>query len=77
MNGLRLEFQDRVNFVILDWRVADDKAFARRLELTYHPNYASIKPNSDEVVDRLLLEARRGELREMIEELLAQHGGES
>ena len=77
MNRLRLEFQDRVNFVILDWRVSDDRAFARTLELDYHPNYASIEPNSDEVTERLLLEARRGELRAMIERLLAEYGGES
>ena len=77
MNGLRLEFQDRVNFVILDWTIRADKDFARTLELTYHPNYAAIAPNSNEVVNKLLLEARRGELREMIEALLAEHGAES
>ena len=75
MNGLRLEFQDRVNFVILDWSLRADRTFARSLNLTYHPNYASIAPNSAEVVRGLYSEARSGELREMIEELLAAHGG--
>ena len=75
MNGLRLEFQDRVNFVILDWSLRADRTFARSLNLTYHPNYASIAPNSDEVVQGLYSEARSGELREMIEELLANHEG--
>ena len=74
MNRLRLEFQDRVNFVVLDWTIRDDKDFARTLDLTYHPNYAAVAPNSNDVVRRLLLEARSGELREMIEELLAEHG---
>ena len=76
VNELRLEYQDRVNFVILDWTIRADRDFAKTLELTYHPNYASIKPNSDEVVGALFLEPRRGQLRTMIEELLADHGGE-
>ena len=76
MNGLRLEYQDRVNFVILDWTISADKDFARTLDLDYHPNYAAIQPNSDEVVERLLLEPRSGELRRMIEDLLAEYGGE-
>ncbi|MYA20069.1 MAG: hypothetical protein F4Z25_07380 [Chloroflexi bacterium] len=63
-----------MNFVVLDWTIRDDKDFARTLDLTYHPNYAAVAPNSNDVVRRLLLEARSGELREMIEELLAEHG---
>ena len=76
MNGLRLEYQDRVNFVILDWTIRADKDLARALNLTYHPNYASIKPNSNEVVEGLYLEPRAGQLRTMIENLLAEYGGE-
>ncbi len=66
-----------MNFVILDWTISEDRAFAKTLELDYHPNYAAIAPNSNEVVNGLYSEARRGELRDMIEELLAEHGGES
>ena len=73
MNGLRLEFQDRVNFVILDWSIRADRTFARSLDLTYHPNYASIAPNSDEVVRGLYLEARGNELSDMVEQLVADY----
>ena len=75
MNRLRLEFQDRVNFVILDWTIPADKDFAMTLGLRYHPNYAAIAPNSNEVVEPLYAEPRPGELRTMIEELLAEYGG--
>ena len=43
--------------------------------MTYHPNFLSIAPNSDEVVRGLYASPRGGELREMLEELLASHGG--
>jgi len=66
-----------VNFVILDWTIRDDRDFAKTMDLDYHPNYAAIAPNSNEVVGTLFLEPRRGQLRTMIETLLAEHGGES
>ena len=75
MNGLRIEFQDRVNFVILDWDIPEDHAFGTGLGMTNHPNFLSIAPNSNEVVRGLYLSPKSGELREMVEELLASHGG--
>ena len=75
MNGLRIEFQDRVNFVILDWDTRAEKAFGFDLNLGYHPNFATIVANSDEVVEYLFLEPRSGELEGMIERLLADHEG--
>ena len=66
-----------MNFVILNWIIREDREFARSLGFTYHPNYAAIAPNSDDFVDALFLEPRSGELRAMIEALLAEHGGES
>ena len=66
-----------MNFVILDWTIRADRDLARTMDLTYHPNYAAIAPNSNEVVGALYAEPRRGQLRTMIEALLAEHGGES
>ena len=66
-----------MNFVILDWTIGVDRDFAKTLNLNYHPNYASIAPNSNEVVAGFYAEARPSQLRAMIEELLAEHGGES
>ena len=74
MNGLRLEFQDRVNFVILDWDISADHQLGRDLGFTYHPNFAAIAPNSNEVVQGLYAAPRSGELRAMIEALLEEYG---
>ena len=76
MNRLRLEFQDRVNFVILDWDIPDQKALGVDLGFDYHPNFATIAPNSDEVVQPLYAAPRPGELRAMIEDVLEEYGGE-
>lgn len=75
MNRLRLEFQDRVNFVILDWDIPAERSLGFGLGFDYHPNFATLKPNSDEVVDGLYAAPRSGELRRMIEDLLEEHGG--
>ena len=75
MNGLRIEYQDRVNFVILDWdKRSTDRAFAGTLGLTTHPSFGAVTANSDDVVRALHLEPRRDELREMVEELVASYG---
>ena len=76
MNGLRIEFQDRVNFVILDWdKRSTDRAFAGTLGLTTHPSFGAVTANSDDVTRGLYAAPRRGELREIVEELLADHEG--
>jgi hypothetical protein len=64
-----------VNFVILDWEMPEDKRLAMDLGLNYHPRFATLKPNSDELVDGLYAAPRSGELRAMIEDLLDEHGG--
>lgn len=75
MNRLRLEFQDRVNFVLLDVQKDDDADLARRLRLLGHPRFGTVRPNSDDVVERLLGAPRSGELRAMIENILDESGG--
>ena len=75
MNGLRLEFQDRVNFVILDLDLGADRVLARSIGLAGHPNFGALAPNSNEVVQGLYSAPRSGELRAMIEALLEEHGG--
>ena len=47
MNGLRHEYQDRINFVVLDFDRQDDRALARRLGIDDHPAYAIVEPGSD------------------------------
>ena len=74
MNGLRIEYQDRVNFVILDWDIGEDHAYGKSLGMVYHPNFLSIAPDSDEVVRGLYASPRSGELEEMVAELVASYG---
>ena len=75
MNGLRLEFQDRVNFVFLDLDDRDERSLARSIDLDGHPNFGTLKPNSNEVVQGLYAAPRGDELRDMIEALLEEYGG--
>ena len=74
MNGLRLEFQDRVNFVILDWdNGSTDRAFARTLNLTSHPSFATFAPNSNDVVGQIHGAPRTGQLSDLVEEIVAAY----
>ena len=75
MNGLRLEFQDRVNFVMLDLDLGADRVLARSIGLAGHPNFGALAPNSNEVVQGLYTAPRGDELRDMIEALLEEYGG--
>lgn len=59
-----------MNFVILDWDIPAEKSLGMGLGFEYHPNFATLKPNSDETVDTLFAAPRSGELRKMIEDLL-------
>ena len=52
MNGLRLEYQDRINFVVLNFDRREDRALARRLGIDDHPAYATVEPSSDRVRER-------------------------
>ena len=64
-----------MNFVLLDVEKDDDADLARRLRLLGHPRFGTLKPNSDDVVERLLGAPRTGELRAMIEDILEAYGG--
>jgi hypothetical protein len=52
VNGLRIAYQDRVNFVVLDYDRRDDRSLARRLGIEDHPAYAIIEASSDRVRER-------------------------
>jgi thioredoxin-like negative regulator of GroEL len=44
VHGLRHEYQDRINFVVLDFDRADDLALAKRLGVGDHPAFAVVTP---------------------------------
>lgn len=64
-----------MNFVLLDLERSDDRALARSLDLGGHPNFGTLKPNSDELVDGYYTAPRTGVLRAMIEDVIEEYGG--
>ena len=46
MHGLRNEYQDRVNFVILDFDRDDERDLASAMGVGRHPAYAVVPPAS-------------------------------
>lgn len=87
MHGLRVQYQDRVNFVILDYDLPEDVALARALGVARHPAYALIGPADGqggeqgdgpaEVQRRIFGPQTVPALTALIEELLAQPAGRS
>jgi len=45
VHGLRPEYQDEVNFVILDYDIEEQRAFAAEMAAARHPAFALIPPN--------------------------------
>ena len=75
VHGLRAEYQDRVNFVILDYDIGDDLALARDLGVARHPAYGLVAPDSDEVTARLFGPQAEDALRGALDGLIADRGG--
>lgn len=75
MHGLRNEYQDRINFVILNYDDAADLALARDLGIARHPAYGLLAPDSDEVVSRIFGPQPQPALRALLQTLIADHGG--
>ena len=75
MHGLRAEYQDRANFVVLDVDDPEDGSLARLLGYTGTPAYLLIAPDSAEVLARIYGPQRELELRGILDSLIARHGG--
>lgn len=45
MHGLRPEYQDEVNFVILDYDISEQREFAAEMAAARHPAFVVIPPN--------------------------------
>ena len=75
MHGLRSEYQDRVNFVILDYDIREDRALAERLGVASHPAYATVTVGAGEVATRFFGPAPEDKLREVLDALIVEHGG--
>jgi thioredoxin-like negative regulator of GroEL len=52
VHGLRPEYQEQVNFVILDYDIREEAALAERLGVRAHPAFAVLGADSVEVEER-------------------------
>ena len=72
MHGLRHEYQDRANFVILDYDRTEDLELARKLGIANHPAYGLVAPDSDEVLRRAFGPLPEPALRELLDSVFEQ-----
>jgi len=72
LQELRPEYQDRVNFVILDYDTSQDASLARDLGVWAHPGFGTIAPDSNEVLNRYFGPLPEPRLREILDDLVAQ-----
>jgi len=67
---LRPEFQDRVNFVILDFDLDEDRALASKLGVRVHPGWAAVAPDTDEVIGLKFGPLNEAALRAWLNEII-------
>lgn len=75
MHGLREEYQDRVNFVILDFDESAQRDLARELGVGRHPSFAVVTPDASDVLRTTFGPLREVALRELLDEAIAGRGG--
>jgi len=75
VHGLRIEYQDRVNFVILDFDIAGEVDLARGMSIAQHPAYGVIPPDGspDEIAERIFGPRNQNALREVLERVIARY----
>lgn len=74
MHGLRVEYQDRLNFVILDFDRDEDSNLAKMLSIDKHPAYALIRSDSDEVVMRFFGPQSVEALQDILDDFVMDYG---
>ena len=76
MHGLRPEYQDEVNFVILDYDIKEQRAFAGEMGAALHPAFTVIPPNGgpQDATDRRFGPQNTEHLRELLDGLVATYG---
>ena len=74
MHGLRVEYQDRLNFVVLDFDRDEDFNLAKMLGIDKHPAYALIMSDSDEVVARIFGPQSVEVLQDILDDFVMDYG---
>lgn len=72
VSALRPQYQDRINFVVLDYDLAGDTVLAKRLGIHAHPAFAVVEPDSDRVVERFFGPQDEQALRARLDAALAR-----
>ncbi len=75
MHGLREEYQDRINFVILDFDIGAERDLARELGVGRHPSFAMVAPDAGDVLKTTFGPLREVALRELLDDAIAGQGG--
>ena len=75
MHGLREEYQDRVNFVVLDFDIEAERNLARALGVGRHPSFAVVTPDAAEVLRTTFGPLREVALRELLDEAITGQSG--
>ena len=76
MHGLRPEYQDEVNFVILDFDINEQHDLAADMAAARHPAFAVIPPNGgpEDATDRRFGPLNTEHMRELLDGLVATYG---
>ncbi|MDP6605610.1 MAG: hypothetical protein QF664_05060 [Dehalococcoidia bacterium] len=74
MNRYRLEYQDRINFVILDFDVDEEVALAHQMGIAAHPVFGVVPPDGgpEDVAQRSFGPLNTPSLGEFLESMLAR-----
>lgn len=75
MHGLRPEYQDEVNFVILDYDIGEQRDFASRMAAARHPAFTVIPPNGspDDATERRFGPLNDEHMREYLDDVIAAY----
>tara|TARA_B100000029_G_scaffold516790_1_gene634244 strand:- start:259 stop:510 length:252 start_codon:yes stop_codon:yes gene_type:complete len=72
VHSLRIEYQDRINFVILDYMITEQRELASVMSIAGHPAFAVIGANQDpkDASDQTFGFQSESRLRLLLEELI-------
>jgi hypothetical protein len=76
VHGFRPDYQDEVNFVILDYDIKEQRAFASEMAAARHPAFTVIPPNGspDDATDRRFGPISNEHMQILLDELVATYG---
>ena len=76
VHGLRPTYQDRVNFVILDYDIREQRELAAEMAAARHPAFAVVPPNGGpgDVTDLRFGPFTKAGLTELLDGVVARYG---